>query len=84
VRVYAGAVAVASGGVGLGAGGKERREVEGPREVTREEWEHIVERESQIVISADGTASPPEKFDPATEAEDGWVQWNRKRDAAKR
>jgi hypothetical protein len=88
VRVYSGTVAVAAGNVprpahqGEGAaGGKpERRQVAGPQEVTREQWERIVTDMMQVKVAADGTPSEPEKF--ALAKADEWETWNRQRDAA--
>ena len=87
VRVYNGSVAVAKNAPiyqkdGVKPG--ERKEVDGPEEVSREAWEELVGRQMEITVSADGTPGKPTKFDPKTEGDDDWVQWNRKRDAAKR
>ena len=82
VRVYDGQVAVAPG-VPAGAGkGGERREVQGPQEVTRDRWEKLVGRQMQIVISADGTPGDPEPFSPDAEEDDPFARWNLQRDAA--
>jgi hypothetical protein len=81
VRVYDGTVAVGTGGPPA-AGGGERREVEGPREVTREQWEKLVGRQMQILISADGTPGEPEEFSPDVEKDDPFARWNQERDAA--
>ena len=81
VRVYAGAVAVAknpaAGGSEQGGG---RREVAGPREVSRGQWEKLVGRQMQIVIAADGT--PGEATPVAADADQGdaWAKWNQQRD----
>jgi len=86
VRVYAGAVAVARNipiYAKPDAKPGEREEVAGPQEVSREQWEHVVGRQMEITIAADGTPSPPAKFDAAAEKDDDWVQWNKKRDAAR-
>ena len=80
VRVYEGEVAVGKGAPP--AGGGERQEVEGPREVTREQWEKLVGRQMQIVVAADGTPGEPEPFSPEAEQDDPFVRWNRQRDAA--
>jgi hypothetical protein len=82
VRVYDGQVAVAPGAAtGAGKGG-ERREVPGPQEVTREQWEKLVGRQMQIVISADGTPGDPEPFSPDVDQDDPFARWNLQRDAA--
>jgi hypothetical protein len=82
VRVYDGEVAVAANA--LAAGGQEggRREVPGPREVTREQWEKLVGRQMQIVISPDGTPGDPEPFSPDVDQDDPFARWNLQRDAA--
>ena len=81
VRVYDGTVAVGTGAPPA-AGGGERREVEGPREVTREQWEKLVGRQMQILISADGTPGEPEEFSPDAEKDDPFARWNQERVAA--
>ena len=81
VRVYDGTVAVGTGPP-LGAPARERREVEGPREVTREQWEKLVGRQMQILISADGTPGDPEEFSPDVDKDDPFGRWNLQRDAA--
>ncbi len=87
VRVYSGTVAVAAGAIPrpehqgtAPAGKKERRQVAGPTEVTREQWERIVTNMMQVKVAADGTPSEPEKF--ALAEADEWETWNRERDAA--
>ena len=85
VRVYAGAVAVAKN-VPIYANGKPgegRREVAGPGEVSREQWEKIVGRQMQIVIAADGTPGEPEKFADDADQNDAWAKWNQERDEKK-
>jgi hypothetical protein len=84
VRVYAGAVAVAKN-VPIYATGKNepRREVEGPQEVSREQWEKVVGKQMQIVIAADGTPGDPEKFAEDVDKDDAWAKWNQERDAKK-
>jgi hypothetical protein len=82
VRVYAGAVAVAKN-VPVYATGKNepRHEVEGPEEVSREQWEKLVGRQMQIVIAADGTPGDPTPFDESADKDDDWAKWNQDRDA---
>ena len=85
VRVYAGAVAVAKN-VPIYADGKPgegRREVAGPDEVSREQWEKIVGKQMQILIAADGTPGEPEAFAADADQNDPWAQWNQERDAKK-
>jgi len=92
VRVYSGTVAVAAGPLprpdhaGPGAepkpGGKpERKQVAGPQQVTREQWEKIVTGMMQVRVAADGSPSEPERF--ALAEADEWETWNRQRDEAK-
>ena len=97
VKVYSGTVAVAAGPIprpehGGGAGGPapggqpgarpERRQVSGPQEVTREQWERLVGNMMQVRVASDGTPSEPEQF--ALAKADEWETWNRQRDAAAR
>ena len=84
VRVYSGTVAVAAGAIPRPEheGGKpERRQVAGPEEVSRGQWERIVTSMMAVRVSADGTASEPEAF--ALAGGDEWEEWNRARDAAR-
>jgi hypothetical protein len=83
VRVYAGAVAVAKN-VPIYATDTpgERREVAGPEEVSRDQWEHVVHRQMEITIAADGTPGTPAKID-AADHDDEWSKWNRARDSGK-
>lgn len=81
VRVYDGTVAVGKSAPGAATGG-ERHEVEGPQEVTREQWEKLVGRQMQIVIRADGTPGDPEAFSPDVDKDDAFALWNQERDAA--
>jgi hypothetical protein len=88
VKVYSGTVAVAAGPIPRpGPGGaegkegkKERKQVSGPQEVTREQWERIVTSMMQVKVAADGTPAEPEQF--ALAQADEWETWNRERDAA--
>jgi hypothetical protein len=84
VRVYAGAVAVTKN-VPVYATGKNepRREVPGPDEVSREQWEKIVGNQMQILIAADGTPGEPEQIPEDAEKDDAWAKWNRARDEKK-
>lgn len=85
VRVYSGTVAVAAGAVPRPehAGGKpERRQVAGPEEVSREQWERIVTSMMAVRVSADGVATEPEAFALAAGG-DEWEEWNRSRDAGR-
>jgi len=80
VRVYDGQVAVGPGAPAA-AGRAERREVPGPQEVTRDQWEKLVGRQMQIVIAADGTPGDPEPFSPDADQDDAFARWNLQRDA---
>lgn len=83
VRVYSGAVAVAGGGLPRPdhRGDELRREVPGPDEVTREQWERIVTAMMEVRVSAAGAPEEPRGF--ALSADDPWETWNRERDARK-
>jgi hypothetical protein len=82
VRVYDGSVAVGKGAAQAGAPGGERREVAGPQEVTREQWEKLVGKQMQIFIAADGTPGEPEEFPAEVDKDDAFARWNQQRDAA--
>ena len=85
VRVYAGTVAVARNIpiYATGKPGEARREVPGPDEISREQWEKIVGKQMQIVIAADGTPGEPEKFAEDADKNDAWAKWNQARDEKK-
>lgn len=57
-------------------------EVEGPREVTQQEWMRIVGEQQQLTVERGKEPGKPEPFDLKKEAEDPWVAWNLKRDRA--
>ena len=82
VRVYDGSVAVGKGAAPAEKAGGERREVPGPQEVSREQWEKLVGRQMQIFISADGAPGDPEAFSPDVDKDDPFARWNQERDAA--
>ncbi len=86
VKVYSGAVAVA-GAAPLPrpaheGGKKERRQVPGPQQVSREQWEKLVGQMMQIAVAPDGTPGEPRSFALAAPGEDEWEEWNRERDQA--
>jgi len=98
VKVYSGTVAVASGPIprpehnapgapvttgSTPSGKKERVQIAGPKEVTREQWERIVTNMMEVRVSSDGVPTEPEKFALATPGEDEWEEWNRSRDQAR-
>jgi hypothetical protein len=82
VRVYSGTVAVAGGGLPRPEHQEKgaRRQVPGPSEVTREQWERIVTAMMEVRVSAAGEAGEPRPFELA--ADDGWEAFNRARDEA--
>jgi len=83
VRVYDGSVAVAKKAPLYEEKRRpDRREVPGPDEVTRDEWEKLVGRQMQIFISADGTPGEPEQFSPDADKDDPFALWNQQRDDA--
>lgn len=77
VRVYAGSVGVKKG---VGQGG-ERKQVPGPQQIDRQQWEEIVAGAmKQVKISQTGDLSPAEDFeDKGSDLE--WAKWNQSRDA---
>lgn len=83
VRVYAGAVAVAPGAmipVTTAATPPEpgrRRQVDGPKEVSVEQWEELVGKMMQMAVNADGTPGKPVAFTEADDAGDEWALWNK-------
>lgn len=86
VRVYAGAVAVAPGAlipVTAAAASKlpekagTRRQVDGPKEVSVEQWEELVGKMMQMAVNADGTPGKPVAFTEADDAGDEWALWNK-------
>jgi len=86
VKVYSGTVAVAAGAIPRPAHAEprpERRQVAGPEEVSREQWERIVTSMMAVRVSADGIATEPEAFALAESGGDEWEEWNRARDAAR-
>lgn len=83
VKVYSGTVAVAGGRVPRpehGGAKPERRQVAGPQEVSREQWEKIVTSMMQVRVSAAGVSTEPEAFALAKAGGDEWEEWNRSRD----
>jgi hypothetical protein len=71
----------APGPQGVKPGGPGRKEVAGPSEVTKKEWEEFVAKALQEVrVAANGDISEPVAFDPEKDAADEWVAWNKSRD----
>jgi hypothetical protein len=62
-------------------GKKARKQVAGPKQVTKEQWERIVTAMMAVKVSADGTATEPQPFQVAAAGEDDWEEWNRSRDS---
>jgi hypothetical protein len=60
---------------------KVRKQIAGPKQVTKEQWEKIVTGMMAVRVSADGTASEPESFAVAAQGKDEWEEWNRERDS---
>lgn len=88
VKVYSGTVAVAGGKIprpehGAAEGKGERRQVPGPQEVSREQWEKIVTDMMEVHVSSAGTCTEPETFALAKQGGDEWEEWNRSRDATR-
>jgi hypothetical protein len=54
--------------------------VQGPQQVTQQQWEKIVGAQMKVVVAADGSLGEPEKFAEADECADAWTRWNRERD----
>lgn len=55
-------------------------EVEGPIEVTIEEWMRLVGEMQQVIISPDKMPEDVSTFDPEEDEKDEWVRWNKERD----
>jgi len=85
VRVYSGTVAVASGPLPRpehrAAAKPERRQIAGPQQVSREQWERIVTSMMEVRVSSEGVPTEPETFALAAAGNDEWEEWNRSRDA---
>ncbi len=84
VRVYAGAVAIASANrlpTEAHAPARERHEVPGPQEVDRRSYEKLLAKMMELKVSASGELGEPRPFTASDEAGDDWVAWNTGRDA---
>jgi hypothetical protein len=53
--------------------------VQGPKQVTMEEWVEIVKAQQQITVQPDGSFKKSE-FNLAEDSKNSWVQWNKERD----
>ncbi len=84
VKVYAGTVAVAGSSSIAPPSGKpgERKQVPGPKEVSRQAWEKLVSAMMQVRISAAGVAEEPTRFSEVDEVHDAFALWNRARDGS--
>jgi len=83
VKVYAGTVAVA--GVAITPAPKkpgERKQVPGPKQVSKQQWERLVSAMMQVRISAAGVPDEPTRFSEAEEVHDAFALWNRGRDGS--
>jgi hypothetical protein len=80
VRCYAGSVA-AKGMLAPTEHKKgERKQVAGPQQISRDQWEKIVGSMMQVAIGPDGVPGEPTAFAAEDEAKDEWVKWNQERD----
>jgi len=58
------------------------KEVEGPKEVTMEEWTEIVRAQMKLIVKPDKARTRlVEGFNPQEDLKDEWVMWNKERDA---
>jgi hypothetical protein len=83
VKVYAGTVAVAGPSAPMAQAPKkaaERKQVPGPKQVDRRQWEKLVSAMMQVKVSAAGVPEEPQRFAEADEAQDAFALWNRERD----
>jgi len=84
VRVYAGAVAVAGMRTphpAHEAANAPRKEVPGPTEVSKHEYEKLLGAMMQVKVSSNGELGEPAAFTEKEEAKDSWVAFNEQRDA---
>jgi hypothetical protein len=76
VKVYSGTVGVKKTAAQSGA----RKQVAGPTEIDRRQWEEVVASAmKQVKISSIGELSPAEDFEDAGD-DKAWAQWNQARD----
>ncbi len=59
------------------------QQVEGPKEVSFEQWVQVVKAQMEITINPDGTYGIV-NFNPVIDSQDEWVKWNQLRDQARR
>lgn len=81
VRVYAGTVGVRKGeGGAFGARPGSRKQVPGPQQIDKKQWEEIIAMAmKQVKVTALGDISPASDFEDTGE-ELEWAQWNQGRD----
>lgn len=61
-------------------GKKERKQVQGPQEVSKKQWEELVAQALQAVKVASNGQMSQEQFVEKEVKKDEWVAWNRERD----
>lgn len=78
VRVYAGAVAMAPGAALPSKEAGKRKRVDGPKKITKDQWEKLVGKMMQLAVNAEGKpVGEPTAFTQADDAGDEWAAWNR-------
>jgi hypothetical protein len=81
VRVYAGAVAVASANrLPMAGHDDNKHEVAGPEEISKHAYEKLLAKMMEVKVSATGELGEPQSFTAAGEGKDAWVAWNEQRD----
>jgi hypothetical protein len=81
VRVYAGAVAVASANrLPMQGHSGSRHEVAGPQEIDKHSYERLLARMMEVQVTSTGEIGEPQRFAAAADAKDAWVAWNQGRD----
>lgn len=79
VRVYTGTVGVRPSAVKKG----DRKQVSGPKEIDRRQWEEIVATAmKEVRVSSVGDIAPAQDFEDSGESLE-WAQWNQQRDQGK-
>ena len=58
------------------------QEVQGPKEVTAQEWARIVASGQMLLVDSESRAGDPTALDLKAEADDPWTAWNQSRDQA--
>jgi hypothetical protein len=86
VRVYAGAVAMLGPAAAVATQHKAptaRHQTNGPKQISKDDWEKLVGKMMQMRVEADGTPGDPQAFAMADDSGDDWAAWNEKMDGAK-